>query len=187
MRRIIVLTSLVVLVTAGAALASDRFPDVSDDNAHHDNISWAAEQGIVRGHADGTFRPNDGLRRGQAASMFAQYEEHRQEQLEAAIDRAWTGPVYRMSPIFPESGEPAGTCEFVVVDQNNVGSGSATVEYTVDGAPPVQILDEDGMTQEIPEEGFLAFEVDAEGMVSVLVDSVAQAHAHTVEGCVPAS
>lgn len=186
MRTLIALTAFTVLLMAGTAVASDRFPDVSDDNVHHDNINTAAEQGIVQGHPDGTFRPRESVRRDQAASMFARYDERRQELLDAAIESAWTGPVYRLTPLFPEAGESV-PCEFTVADHNNVGSGAASVEYSVDGSPPAPIRDDGGPAQAIPAEGFVTFQVDARGMVTVLVDGIAQAHAHTTADCTPAS
>jgi len=38
-----------------------RFPDVNYDSWYGMHVEWAVETGIVRGHADGTFRPNDNV------------------------------------------------------------------------------------------------------------------------------
>jgi hypothetical protein len=76
MRKLLALAIAGVLVLSGVALASHNFPDVPDDHTHHDNIGWAADNGVVRGFADGLFRPNANITRGQAATMFAQYNDH---------------------------------------------------------------------------------------------------------------
>lgn len=76
MRKLVGLTVAAVLMLSGVALASHVFPDVPDGHTHHDNIGWAAENGIVRGFGDGLFRPNQSITRAQAATMFAQYDAH---------------------------------------------------------------------------------------------------------------
>lgn len=75
MRKLVALAIAGVLMLSGVALASHNFPDVPDDHTHHDNIGWAADNGVVRGFADGLFRPNANITRGQAATMFAQYDD----------------------------------------------------------------------------------------------------------------
>lgn len=169
MKKILALVVTTTLVIAtGTALASDRFFDVPDGHTHHANITWAHDQGIVRGHIDGSFRPDTSITRGEAATLFARYEDTVDER----IAGAWSGPVYTLTPDFE-----AESCQVIAIDHNGVGSGAASVEYSVDGSQPVEV------GEPIPAEGSLAFEVNAEGMVSVLVDGIAQAHAHTAEGC----
>lgn len=47
-----------------------RFSDVPESNVHSGNIEQSAELGIVQGFADGTFRPDEGVRRDQMASFM---------------------------------------------------------------------------------------------------------------------
>lgn len=68
-------------VLAFPALASHVFSDVPDSNVHHDNIGWAAENGIVEGYADkdgnptGEFGPGNKITRAQAATMFKRHDD----------------------------------------------------------------------------------------------------------------
>jgi len=161
---IISLSVLMVLGLFGTAYASYMFPDVSDNNAHSDNITWAAQNGVVNGYSNGDFGPNDNITRGQATTMLRNLGAHR-------------GPVIRLSPLYPE-GDESFPCQFSVIDQNNRGSGAADASYTVNGSEPQPI-------PEIPRDGYVNFNVHAEGMVSVMIDGIAHGHAHTVEGCNP--
>lgn len=52
----------------------DAFPD-DNGSVHEDAIDWAAANGVVTGHADGTFRPGDPVRRDQFASMVARLDD----------------------------------------------------------------------------------------------------------------
>jgi hypothetical protein len=65
-----------LLVVGGAALAAGLFPDVAEDNPHFDAIQWAGENGIVKGYANGNFGPWDPIVRGQAATMFQNYDAY---------------------------------------------------------------------------------------------------------------
>jgi hypothetical protein len=73
---IIVATVLVVGVAATAAYAATTFPDVDPSDTHAAAIDWAAENGIVNGYANGNFGPYDPILRGQAATMFQNYDEY---------------------------------------------------------------------------------------------------------------
>jgi Tol biopolymer transport system component len=53
---------------------SDTFTDVPDDHRFHDEIGWTAEQGIVQGYDDGTFRPTDPVSRQAAAAFLFRFE-----------------------------------------------------------------------------------------------------------------
>jgi hypothetical protein len=67
----------------------------------------------------------------------------------------------------------------VVVDFNLVGSGAASVAYSVDGGSRTPV-------GEIPSDGSpMSFEANAGGLVSLFVDNIAWAHAPTAETCVP--
>jgi hypothetical protein len=49
--------------------SADRFPD-DDDSIHETDINLLAGAGIIRGHDDGRFRPDDPTTRAQAASLL---------------------------------------------------------------------------------------------------------------------
>lgn len=49
------------------------FPDVAAGNAHQGAIAWAAENGMVTGYADGTFRPGKSITRGEVAAVMSRY------------------------------------------------------------------------------------------------------------------
>lgn len=51
----------------------DIFPDVREGLWYTDGILWAYEEGIVTGHGDGTFRPEDNITREQMALMMYRY------------------------------------------------------------------------------------------------------------------
>ena len=78
MRRGIIATvavvALVVGVAAGAATTA-RFSDIEDHWAKP-YIEWAADKGIMSGKADGTFRPNEKVTRGQLASYLYRFDQH---------------------------------------------------------------------------------------------------------------
>ena len=50
---------------------STTFFDVETTNAHFDAITSLVERGIIKGYADGTYRPNATITRGQAAKILA--------------------------------------------------------------------------------------------------------------------
>ena len=50
-----------------------EFADVSKDSSYFEAISWAAENGIVNGFEDGTFRPDDICEREQMCTMAIRY------------------------------------------------------------------------------------------------------------------
>jgi hypothetical protein len=53
-----------------------RFTDVQPDDWHSASISWAANQGLVSGYADGSYRPDLGIARQELASALKRYAEH---------------------------------------------------------------------------------------------------------------
>jgi len=161
MRRtvLVALLALAALVgAAGTALATHLFRDVGHADTHAPGITWAAERGLVAGHADGTFRAADPVSRGQLATVLQR-------------QGAWRGPVYSLTPL-------CGTLDLQVVDHNGRGSGEATVEWSVDGGPRT------ALTAPVPADGSpLRFTVDRPGVVSVFVDSLAWVHAPTAQSC----
>ena len=53
------------------------FSDVQGDAWYADAVAWAQKEGIVAGHTDGTFRPNDKITNEQMAAIMKKYAEHR--------------------------------------------------------------------------------------------------------------
>ena len=63
--------SAVVAVAPTQADAAATFTDVKTSDVHYTSIMNLAERGIVSGYGDGTFRPNNGVTRGQVAKIIA--------------------------------------------------------------------------------------------------------------------
>lgn len=164
MRRLIIATLLLVLGMTiglgGPALATHVFSDVGDADTHAPGIDWAAERGLVRGYDDGTYRPANPVSRGQLATILAN-------------QGAYTGPVYTLTPA-------CGSLQMTVVEHNHTGSGSASVEYSVDGGNRVPVVGG------IPDNGdpFL-FTAAASGVVTLFIDDIAWASSPTGETCTP--
>lgn len=62
----VMLSSLVIMISAGCALA---FPDVDDTHWAAKQINELSERGIIVGYPDGTFKPDDNVTRAEFASM----------------------------------------------------------------------------------------------------------------------
>ncbi|MHB8868814.1 MAG: S-layer homology domain-containing protein [Thermoleophilia bacterium] len=80
-KRTIFIASLAVgvfLLAAAVAYAAGMFPDVASTDTHFDAIEWAAENEIVNGYTNGNFGPYDNIKRGQAATMFKNYDDYLQ-------------------------------------------------------------------------------------------------------------
>jgi len=73
---IVLLAVVALLIIAGVAWAAGVFPDVLDGGAHTAAIEWAAENDIVQGYGNGYFGPYDNILRGQAATMFKNYDAY---------------------------------------------------------------------------------------------------------------
>lgn len=58
------------IFTASPSLAAASFSDVPTSYWAHDEITELADQGIIKGHPDGTFRPFDSVTRAQSAMML---------------------------------------------------------------------------------------------------------------------
>lgn len=56
--------------TASPSMAAVSFSDVPTTYWAHDEITELADQGIIKGHPDGTFRPFDSVTRAQSAMML---------------------------------------------------------------------------------------------------------------------
>ena len=69
-----------------AVEAANPFTDVPADSWYTDAVIWAAQNGIVSGFGDGTFRPNDALTRAQAAVMLCAFAAFTQDDVTARAD-----------------------------------------------------------------------------------------------------
>jgi len=87
-RRALFILGVVVIagVAATAAYAAtSSFPDVDPNDTHADAINWAAENGIVNGYTNGNFGPYDPILRGQAATMFQNFDTYLTEKAMAPV------------------------------------------------------------------------------------------------------
>lgn len=57
--------------------ANANFKDVNSNDWYSDAVAWAQSNGIVAGHTDGTFRPNDVITREQMAAVMSQYARYK--------------------------------------------------------------------------------------------------------------
>ena len=53
--------------------AATTFSDVSESNWHYEFVMKMAEDGVVNGYADGSFKPNDSVKWGEALKMVVSY------------------------------------------------------------------------------------------------------------------
>lgn len=145
----------VMLALGGAAIASHQtFADVPDSHVHAPGVHWVANRGVM-GFPDGTFQPNRSVTRGQVASMLQ-----------------------RTAPVRILLAPTCGTLDFAVWDVAGKGSGSASVQYSVNGGD----LQDIGA---IPPEDSVTFTVEQPGVMTLLIDGVAHATAHTLDACTP--
>ncbi len=72
----------------GSAGSAAGFSDVDAESWYADAVNWAAENGIVNGFEDGTFRPDDNLTREQMAAFLYNYAEYKGSDLTASDDLA---------------------------------------------------------------------------------------------------
>ncbi len=61
------LLSVGLVATTPATAAAPTFSDVPPSHSFYKHVTWLAEQGLVNGYGDGTFRPGTSLTRGQFA------------------------------------------------------------------------------------------------------------------------
>lgn len=80
--------SVILYARAGqpAVEAANPFTDVPADSWYTDAVVWAADNGIVSGFGDGTFRPNDALTRAQAAVMLCAFAAFTQDDVTVRAD-----------------------------------------------------------------------------------------------------
>jgi hypothetical protein len=115
---IVLLTAVALLIIAGVAWAATTFPDVDPGDTHAGAITWAADNGIVNGYANGNFGPYDPILRGQAATMFQNYDTnlgvttckecHNDTNLISGKDAQWSLSLHGTGEVFAEDGGEAG-------------------------------------------------------------------------------
>ena len=71
--RAMVVTILYRLAGSPAVEYTARFTDVAQGSWYADAVLWAAEQGIVEGYDDGSFRPDDAVTREALAALLYRY------------------------------------------------------------------------------------------------------------------
>ena len=64
------IVTILYAIAGKPEVSANAFDDVPDDQYYSDAVSWAAEEGIVAGYGDGTFRPDDPVTREQVQVMF---------------------------------------------------------------------------------------------------------------------
>ena len=79
--------------------AGNEFADVPQTEWYAQAVAWAAEQGVVKGYGDGTFKPNGAITREEIAIMFCRYaklsrtyEEAEESHLETFPDGETVSP-----------------------------------------------------------------------------------------------
>ena len=60
------------VASCAASRSTSPFADVAASNRHRDDIDCLRQRGIVHGHTDGSYRPVEGVRRQELASLLAQ-------------------------------------------------------------------------------------------------------------------
>lgn len=75
MTRADVVTALYETAGKPSVNAVARFSDVASDASYATSVAWAAQQGIVIGNGDGTFKPNASITREELAVLFYQYAQ----------------------------------------------------------------------------------------------------------------
>ena len=87
-RRTLLIVGIVVVagIAASAAYAASKsFSDVPSDYWAYASITKMADQGVILGYPDGTFRPENNLTRAQAATMFDREQQYTAAQATAPL------------------------------------------------------------------------------------------------------
>ena len=69
--------------------AKANFSDVKSGEWYSDAVAWAQSNGIVAGHTDGTFRPNDKITNEQMAAIMKKYAEFKGKDTSITNDEVW--------------------------------------------------------------------------------------------------
>lgn len=74
------------LVGNPAPVSTAGFSDVADGAWYAGAVRWAADSGVVRGYADGRFRPNDAVTREQMAALLYRFAEYKGYDVSIGVD-----------------------------------------------------------------------------------------------------
>ena len=113
-----------VAFTAGAWAQNARFADVNESNPHKEAIEWAADRGILEGRADGLFRPDLAVTRGQVASILKRAFD------QAGVSVPATTPTTTPPVVIEPPSEPTAPAPVIPPPSSNEGTTAATA------APP---------------------------------------------------
>ena len=67
----------------------NTFSDVKSGDWYADAVAWAQSNGIVAGHTDGTFRPDDKITNEQMAAIMKKYAEFKGKDTTVKGDEVW--------------------------------------------------------------------------------------------------
>jgi len=112
------LVAVVLVLGAGAtayavSTAPTSFPDVPPDYWAYDSIMKMTAQGVVQGHADGTFGPDEFVTRAQNVTFIDRAQQvctqcHNAGTELTGREQAWETSLHGSGEIFIEDGEEAG-------------------------------------------------------------------------------
>ena len=80
------IVSMLARLEGVTSAESAGFTDVADDDWYATAVNWAANEGIVNGFEDDTFRPNDVITREQMAAILYNYADYKGYDVSARAD-----------------------------------------------------------------------------------------------------
>ena len=119
----LLLTALMVWTLAVPALGANPFFDVPEDHWAYDAVEYLAEAGLIEGYPDGTFRPDNPVRRDEFARMItaAMGQEPRSHLTSSGFDDVplshWACPYIRLAV---ESGLIVGKAPHTFAPGDNI-------------------------------------------------------------------
>jgi len=84
--RAMIVTTLYRLEGAPSMPKGEVFSDVPGDFYYADAVAWAASNGIVTGHKNGTFKPNENITREQMAAILYRYAKYKRYSVSQSAD-----------------------------------------------------------------------------------------------------
>ena len=85
-RLILAVMAISVLIAPATTSAIQIFDDVNENTTYLSSIEWAYDRGIIRGYGDGTFGPDNCVRRAELVKMIVEYQYPGQAQLNGTTD-----------------------------------------------------------------------------------------------------
>ncbi|KGX91027.1 S-layer homology domain-containing protein [Pontibacillus marinus] len=152
-----------VAPAVSAATAAEDFSDVTEDTRHYEHINALYDMGVVSGYTDGTFGPDNNLKRSEAAEMIF---TARGFNVDADYELTLTGVPDRIDGIVAELEEHG------IFEGNAEGEFNADVELTRSQMAKVVVEAFDLMPEGEVEES--DFSDRGETSLNTYVDVVAQ-------------